>query len=285
MANDLVSCPNPACGRLIPAQSIRCQYCHTRLNSEGPSRSASRPTSALEPVTVAGTYRGTAMLTPESVVQRRNPWPWQPQAQVRVALDMGSETILSGNTGDIRVGVYRSGLVLPKLCPVTMAPADTQVWMEVAVSRIAMGKVTFPDAGPANAARIVTALGYDRYWLGVPYSAPHGVKNRAVGFTSMVRQKDRNWAFVLLTNRAYAQAFVALNRLTGARWLSLKHLLRRALGLLLVVLGLGLLVGYWTARSAGEVVHVLPPITLAAAALGVAGGIALFVLGQRGEPL
>jgi hypothetical protein len=155
----------------------------------------------------------------------------------------------------------------------------------VAAHRVDLGKTTFPDVSQADAVRIGAAISADRYWFSVPYAAPHGLKDRAVGFTTASRKRDHNWCLLLLTNRAYAQALVALNQLEGSRWLTGKHLLWRALGLVLAILGLGLLVGYWFGNSTADVVNSLPPITVVVAVLALVGGVVLYVLGQRGEPL
>jgi|GEM_PF-1936123 len=311
-----IVCPNPECGRRLPAYATRCKYCDTLINASaeaapqaaapampaGASRSATaaaarpvRPAPStnngrgafpeLVPQPLSGVYNGIVMLTPKSFMSTRAPLPWTPRANVPVNLSQGAMQIHSATIGGTSLGVYRGGLQFPEHCPATMATPNHREFIEAAVVQRGTGKVEFPSASAETLAKIGAALTSDRYWYAVPFAAGHGAKDRALNFAAMIKKGNSNTAVMEMTNRAYAQALVSLNGLQKAKWLDRKHLLMRALGTLLGVVGLGAVVGFVFAEVTGSAVISGTGLYIALGAVVAAAGVGLFIWGERGEPL
>ena len=239
----------------------------------------------LIPVNVTGVHKGIAMLTPDSVAYFHNPPFWAAHARIQVNLDIGAEHIYSANwTSSGRsdmIGVYKGGLIFPRLCPATLAEPETDVVAETSVVKRSLGKTQF-NSKDAN--KIMTALACDRYWFTIPFAKNHGMKDRAIGFTSLINKNGRNNAIIMIKQRPYAQELARLNQLANGKWLSMKHILLRNIGLVFAILGAGGILGGLLANSQGTAVIDPTTIIIVAAILGVVG-IVLTIIGLRGEDL
>ena len=239
----------------------------------------------LIPVEVSGVYRGIAMITPDEVETPKNPPLWSPHARIQVDLVNGSEAIYSatwtssGISGTI--GVYKSGLNFPNICPVTLNPPEKEVIVEAAVIRRSLGKVQFNHK---DANKIITALSSDRYWLVIPFSKNHGIKDRAIGITSLIIKNNRNTAVIMIKKKEYAQEFKKLNLIMNGRWLSMKHILMRNFGLILTFVGIGVFIGNLMSKNAGSAVYDTT-IPLIISIIVAISGIVLSAIGMRGEKL
>jgi hypothetical protein len=301
MSDEFVTCPNPACGQRLPAHAKWCKFCGTVLgdavagatSSDSAAaatlaRDASAPPPAwpeLVPQPLSGVINGVALLTPESVQSPSGPGALTPRAELKVDFNLGSTLLQFSTRGNTQLGVYRGGLTFPALCAATNAPAEAQVLIEAAVLQTGLGKVTFPNMPAALLNRVSTALTANRYWFRVAFAPGHGLKDRAVSFSACQNSGSRNTGWVRLTNRAYAREFAQLNQLTNTRWLTAQHLLWQALGAGAAVIGLGVLLGGWFARSQGGSSGAGSTLLLVFGALALVGGIVLLVKGTRGEPL
>lgn len=232
---------------------------------------------SLIPVKVTGVKNGIAMVTPSPVQAFKNPSAWTAHARIPIDLEIGTETIYSsdwtrqGVTDTI--GVYKSGLQFPNLCPATLAVPETDVLAEIAVLRQNPGNVQISSNDAGN---IMTAITCDRYWFSIPFSKNHGVNDRAIGFSAQERKNGRNKAVIKIKKREYARKFARLNHLANGRWMSLKHVLMFNGGVGLALAGTGAFIGLlWSNEISGAVLSFATAVT----------GIVLIIIGGRGEAL
>lgn len=240
---------------------------------------------SLIPVNVTGVHKGIAMITPDSVDSFKNPHFFVPHARIPIDLDIGAERIYSANwtsygKSDV-IGVYKSGIKFPELCPVSVTIPETEVVAEISVFRRSLGKTQFNSK---DAGKIITALSSDRYWFIIPFSKNHGTKDRAIGFTSLIHKNGRNNAIIMIRNKEYAQEFARLNQLINGKWLSMKHIFMRNIGLVFATAGIGAFLGGLWSKSEGTAVF--DPTLMIIISLFVAViGIVSSVIGMRGEKL
>lgn len=305
MDAELITCPNPLCGKQIPSYSNKCKYCDTRIirgdkgedrddlsiHTANPVIPASIPSSIpyakkfslpkLEPTRIKGVIQGDVLLTPKSVITLTGMSIFSPHASFKVNLGSIKERIYAGNYD---LGVYASELFFPDKCPVTLMEIEKQEIFEVKVFKRSIGKVDFKAKFDLRN-RIVTALSCDRYWFVVGFSSGHGLKDKFIAFEPGKESFGKISTRILFRNRIYAEEFTRLNQLENGNWHSFTHNLISFIGLLVFFIGLGTLILILFAENLeGSNFTSDASIKMIVAIISCAGALSAY-FGYKGEKL
>ena len=244
----------------------------------------------LESCIMMGVFKGPVMLSPTSVKATKPPRFWQTRVKFKFDSNKNARSLHS-NTWKSRgeqkiIHVYDGGIRFPDLCPVTLEPPSRYEIVESFIPRIGMGRIQI-EGKRERVERIGKAAGCDRYWYALPFSQGHGIKDRAVHFTSGEGVQTHNNKSIFIRNREYAIRFAKSTGLKGL-WLGTKHVVMRTMGITFFILFLGMAGAFGLVladKSTTGGIADSAPLLLSIGLAGSIGAIILWIMGNKGEPL